>query len=265
MTTDEIDHGAAQLSVMTMDAACQSDPTQTGQRIVDLAAKLFPCAAVDLVRRCAGGGFQVSASSDAAISDQLSSALREWPHDPYPGTDSRNGRPVAEHPAGYLERRGSTGVVDELTFRLRIDQADHGFLRFLLVDPGTPDAADIDLAAAFAAHAAIVLDRAALQETVGNLLTAIVSNREIGAAVGILMARCGIGYDAGFALLKATSQNNNRKLREVVGDVLYTGELPNDPCRSASPAAADAMQPIIPLRSADPARPGYGRRDHRYQ
>jgi AmiR/NasT family two-component response regulator len=82
------------------------------------------------------------------------------------------------------------------------------------------------LAATLAAHAAIELDRATLLTKVAQLEKAIGTNREIGAAVGILMAKRAISYPEGFALLMSSSQNDNRKLHDVASEVLYTGALP---------------------------------------
>ena len=82
------------------------------------------------------------------------------------------------------------------------------------------------MASAFAGHIGVALDRAALRVQVANLLTAVETNREIGAAIGVLMARRGIGYDEAFELLRDASQQANRKLRLVASEVLYTGTLP---------------------------------------
>jgi hypothetical protein len=230
MTDDGMVAGdAVRLSVMAMEAACQSDPAQTGQRIVDLAFTLIPCVAVDIVRHGPRNALQITASTDRGISEHLAAAYRQWPHGRYPDMRCGSAPSTADQPIGYGQQVWTTtGLVAESTFPLRVGLAEHGFLRFLLRQPMATNSPEARLGAAFAVHAAIALDRAALQETVGNLLTAIVSNREIGAAVGILMARGGISYDEGFALLKTTSQNNNRKMQNVVSDVLYTGQLPDN-------------------------------------
>jgi hypothetical protein len=234
MTDNAMVEDAVRLSAMVMQAAEPSDPAGTGQRIVDLAARLIPCAAVDIVRPRTGAAMQVTASTDRAISDLLGAALLRWPHDRYPEVDAATAPSVAKPPAGYLSQVRDHWPWRRVDLPLPVDLTAFGYLRFLLRDPIPPTSTAGRLGAAFAAHAAIVLDRAALQEAVGNLLTAIVGNREIGAAVGIPMARGGISYDAAFALLKTTSHNNNRLLRDVVSDVLYTGQLPN----TGSPRAA---------------------------
>jgi GAF domain-containing protein len=48
----------------------------------------------------------------------------------------------------------------------------------------------------------------------------------IGQAKGILMAQQRITADAAFDLLKAASQHQNRKLRDVAEDLAATGRLP---------------------------------------
>ncbi len=81
------------------------------------------------------------------------------------------------------------------------------------------------------ARQAALLD--ARQRQIEHLQVALRSNREIGAAVGVLMARRHLPYPKAFDLLLRTSQNCNRKLAAVADRVLYTGLLP----RSAAPAA----------------------------
>jgi AmiR/NasT family two-component response regulator len=99
------------------------------------------------------------------------------------------------------------------------------------------------LAAAFAVQAAIAVDRAACQLAVTNLHIAIDTNRNIGAAVGILMAQQGISYEAAFHLLRSRSQNDNRKLRDVAAEILTSHDQP-------------AGRKSVVLRKAPPPPPG---------
>ncbi|WP_211255428.1 ANTAR domain-containing protein [Actinocatenispora sera] len=52
------------------------------------------------------------------------------------------------------------------------------------------------------------------------------TSRQIGSAIGILMSAYTITNEQAFRLLRATSQNLNRKLRDVARDVTDPGELP---------------------------------------
>ena len=58
-----------------------------------------------------------------------------------------------------------------------------------------------------------------------NLVRALESNREIGVAIGILMQRHQITREAAFDLLRAASQDTNRKLSAVASEVADTGML----------------------------------------
>ena len=58
-----------------------------------------------------------------------------------------------------------------------------------------------------------------------NLTKALGSNREIGMAMGVLMARRHVTRDEAFAMLRRSSQDSNRKVTEVAADVVDTGEL----------------------------------------
>jgi len=64
------------------------------------------------------------------------------------------------------------------------------------------------------------------RERTANLEIALASNRQIGVAIGILMHQHRITETAAFELLRVTSQDLNRKLRDVAEDVTLTGGLP---------------------------------------
>ncbi len=67
---------------------------------------------------------------------------------------------------------------------------------------------------------------AELTEKVRNLELALESNRRIGMAIGVLMARQLLTEDAAFDALRAASQSLTMKLREVAEQVLLTGAVP---------------------------------------
>ena len=58
-----------------------------------------------------------------------------------------------------------------------------------------------------------------------NLALALSSNRQIGAAIGILMASHKVTSDRAFALLREASNKTNRRLRDVADQVVLTGSL----------------------------------------
>jgi GAF domain-containing protein len=72
-----------------------------------------------------------------------------------------------------------------------------------------------------------------------DLKAAMASRRVIDQALGITMAQEGCDADAAFAVLRRTSQNEHRKLREVAADlVTRTGGVP--------PTEAPVFQPARP-------------------
>ena len=58
-----------------------------------------------------------------------------------------------------------------------------------------------------------------------NLELALTSNRQIGAAIGILMAVHKLTSEGAFALLREVSNKRNRSLRDVADQVVLTGTL----------------------------------------
>jgi signal transduction histidine kinase/FixJ family two-component response regulator len=58
-----------------------------------------------------------------------------------------------------------------------------------------------------------------------NLERALSSNRQIGAAIGVLMASHKLPSDRAFALLREASNKTNRRLRDVADQVVLTGSL----------------------------------------
>jgi signal transduction histidine kinase/DNA-binding response OmpR family regulator/PAS domain-containing protein len=64
------------------------------------------------------------------------------------------------------------------------------------------------------------------QDKAANLQRALSSNRQIGIALGVLMARDMLTEDQAFERLRVISQRQNRKLRDVADEVVLTGALP---------------------------------------
>jgi GAF domain-containing protein len=77
-----------------------------------------------------------------------------------------------------------------------------------------------ETAALLAAFATIALSAARQAERADQLQAGLTTNREIGAAVGILMATHGISNDEAFALLSRASQRLNRKLHDIATGIV---------------------------------------------
>jgi len=78
----------------------------------------------------------------------------------------------------------------------------------------------------FAAYSSMALLAAARQHRNHHLTRALESNREIGVAMGILMASEKLTEQHAFDQLRRASSHLNRKLADIAADVTRTGELP---------------------------------------
>lgn len=129
----------------------------------------------------------------------------------------------------------TTGILSMLSFRLYME--DDEMIAALNVYSRELDAFDQSaqtVGMLLASHAALALGGVLAQQRVANLERALASNREIGVAMGILMASHAVTREQAFDLLRITSQNTNRKLVAIATDVADTGvfELPPAGIRS---------------------------------
>jgi AmiR/NasT family two-component response regulator len=67
---------------------------------------------------------------------------------------------------------------------------------------------------------------AARHDTANHLTRALETNREVGIAMGILMANGQLTSQQAFDQLRTASQTLNRKLHAIAADVDRTGQLP---------------------------------------
>lgn len=98
---------------------------------------------------------------------------------------------------------------------------------------------DVLIGLMIATHGSMAAVATANARKVAHLQQALLSSREIGTAMGVLMSSHGVTRDQAFDLLRMASQNSNRKLREVADEVAETGELPLD-VRGDTPAGSEA-------------------------
>ncbi|MDT4935240.1 MAG: hypothetical protein QOK11_3132 [Pseudonocardiales bacterium] len=81
----------------------------------------------------------------------------------------------------------------------------------------------------FGAHAAVALRAARHREQVVNLHRALETNRDIGVAMGIIMARRLVTRGQAYELLRRASQHSQRKLADIAAEVADIGILEFDP------------------------------------
>lgn len=114
-----------------------------------------------------------------------------------------------------------------------------GALSFHLADVPSPTALNlysaspmglddeaVTSASLFAIHASMMIAHAESAHQAATLGAALTTSRQIGAAVGILMALHKITEDQAYDLLRTASNRLNRKLRDIAQDVTESGTLP---------------------------------------
>ena len=119
-----------------------------------------------------------------------------------------------------------TPVVSMLAHRLHLDEdTSLAALNLYSTKPAAFAAVDHNVLNSLATLSAIAIAKADAESQRDSLQAALASNRRIGAAVGIVMARYRVTYEDGFTYLRVASQHQHLKLAVVAEDVLETGEL----------------------------------------
>jgi transcriptional regulator with GAF, ATPase, and Fis domain len=118
------------------------------------------------------------------------------------------------------------GVHSMLSFRLFLDEDD--LIAGLNFYSTRKDAFDEDaqtIGTLLATHGALAISAAAAREQAAQLQQALITSRNIGMAMGVLMAQHKISRNEAFDLLRMASQHANRKLADIALDVADTGTL----------------------------------------
>lgn len=134
------------------------------------------------------------------------------------------------------------GVRSMLSVRVLLVGTDRAALNFYSTTASAFDDLDAGVASIFAPFAAIAVNQVVREREVNNLGAALGNSRQIGTAIGVLMARYRVTSERAFELLSEASQHLNRKLRDVAADVELTGELPAV-AGAGRPPAQRALEP----------------------
>jgi AmiR/NasT family two-component response regulator len=88
---------------------------------------------------------------------------------------------------------------------------------------------------------------AGARRSIADLTAALETNRDIGAAIGIVMATRGLESDAAFDMLRQVSQARHTKLRDVAREVVATRKLvvPTDAGGNGSPRPRAIPRPPV--------------------
>lgn len=161
----------------------------------------------------------------------------------------RTGRLENEKRWPEFSRRASEafGVVSMLSVRLYLED-DSRIAGLNLYSTG-PDAFDEDaeiLGTLLATHGALAIAAADAREQAAHLQKALANSRQIGMAMGVLMATYKLTHAHAFDLLRVASQDSNRKLVDIATDVVDTGSLEVPRRRTGTPAGDRSGRPPGP-------------------
>jgi GAF domain-containing protein len=128
-----------------------------------------------------------------------------------------------EYARGMVDR---TPIRSVLSFGLQLREERLGVLSLYASSPGFFGEDAVERASLLADHAAIAIEAESAAHRADTLEAALLSNRTIGVALGILMERHHVTADAAFQLLRRASSHTNRKLALIAEELATTGHLP---------------------------------------
>lgn len=204
------------------------------QALTFVAVRQVPGAEDAGITRCSHGGPMetVASTSDLVLStDRIQYELGAGPCIDAIRSDGvvRTGDLRAEPRWREFGRRASdeTGVRSMMAFRLYLEEQDD-VVTGLNVYSRQADAFTVwaqTVGLLLATHGALAVANARARERSEHLNRALLSNREIGVAIGILMATHQVSRDDALGLLRIASQHTNRKLADLASQVADMGEL----------------------------------------
>ncbi|SFN15184.1 GAF domain-containing protein [Pseudonocardia ammonioxydans] len=229
------DHDMAEMFArMARELESATDPSDTRDVITRSAVETVPgCdhAGISLIQR--NGRVVTAAATDPVVTriDAIQYELQEGPglgaiadHAVYTIDD------VAEVSTKWPEftRRAAQefGVASMLSFRLFSSGQTVGALNLYGRHPHAFTDGSRAMGAILAAHAALSMVAANEHDEAVNLGKSLVSSRQIGTAIGIVMVRQGLDQETAFAFLVDASQRANKKLRELADVIVEAGDIP---------------------------------------
>ncbi|MGZ6780902.1 MAG: GAF and ANTAR domain-containing protein, partial [Mycobacterium sp.] len=204
----------------------EDDFDRIHQAVVSAAPRIITgCDHASLMLRV-GDRFVTAASSDetAALIDNFERELEEGPcleaiieQPTYVDSDLTDGSPwprLSERVIAETPVRGMAG------FRLVTSDRTVGALNLFTDTPGGLTEQSIHEGMVLAAFISMAVLASSEKQTAATLREGLQSNREIGKAVGLMMAFHKVGDEEAFAMLRKASQDMNIKVTEVARQVV---------------------------------------------
>lgn len=183
------------------------------------------CDHASLMLRQRGRTFTAAASDEVASRiDEMERRLNEGPCldaiDDEPAHFSTDLAAGSAWPRLTSEILATTQVGGAAGFRIILDGAKVGALNIFSDTAGALCSDSMDQAAVLASFASVAITAIERGEQASTLRAGLESNREIGKAVGLLMALHGVSDDDAFTMLSRVSQDMNLKLAAVARQVI---------------------------------------------
>lgn len=233
MDSSELDDLAKEFAALGADLHGDAENDAALQRMMQLAVKHLPGCSWASITVISQYGGRTLASSDpvAEAADRLQYQVDQGPclqaaadEHSYLLFDVEHEQRWPDYAQALMRQ---TPVRSVLSFDLA--GQERAALNLYGAAAGCFDDEDVQFGAVFAAHTTTALAIYRAEEHAANLKIALASNRQIGIAIGILMAYHRVTQDEAFGLLRTASQHLHVKLRDIAQDVAETGALPDLP------------------------------------
>ncbi len=212
------------------------DPHETQDLVTQAAVETIPgcaSAAISLIQNRGRVSSSVASTDDLARRiDAIQDETGEGPclgaiadHAVYQIDDFRD---TSEQWPTFVRRvDAEVGLASMLSFRLFTSGDTVGALNLYGRRPHAFGEESRAIGAILAAHAAIALAAAREHQNSQSLESALLTSRQIGTAIGIVMVRQGLDQDQAFDFLVDASQRLNRKLRDLADTIVAQGGVPS--------------------------------------
>jgi ANTAR domain/GAF domain len=229
--TNEVVELSREFAQLGRELRGEGDNDAALQRMVQLAVKYIePCtgASITVIQRGVGRSLATS-DGVAARADTLQYELGEGPC--LRSAERDNNYLLFDVATDSRWPRFCAALAEQTAYRcvlsFQLEAQDSAALNLFAEHPGAFSDDDVDLATVFAAHTTSLVALHEAEDHAAHLEVALQTNREIGAAIGVLMAHHKVTQDDAFSLLRTASQTLHRKLRDVASEVVATGTLPD--------------------------------------
>jgi GAF domain-containing protein len=223
---------ASSLTTLERDLHLDDAPGAAPQGVVDSAVRMVGGADWASITLLTEGRFTtpVATHPEALASDLLQYTLRSGPcvdaildDTLYRAADMRADDRWPTYGPRVAEEHGVNSM---LSYRLHLDHdSSIAGLNLYSTRLAAFDDDDVSTGLMLATIASFAMTAALARVEVTQLREALERSREIGRAVGILMARHQLTRDQAFNVLRMVSQDTNRKLHDVAVDVVDTGTI----------------------------------------